>query len=225
MGWSDVALNLRGPVVQDLRTHFTQRWNFIYDEKYSHKSTRYLRLPDTTSGAQQGGEYPPPQQREFEEGEEGSRGFGGDGEEGERGLFGRGGGFRQKMYNHVHNEYEEHYGGGHHEQQQYQSHAEHGAQRAYVDAQITRSSAKWSHNISTEVCGNLELVAQFTDNVSTRSKTPTSRPSGTVSTSSTSKTSSSSQPLVISNVRSRTRSVRLSSSASSVLLATVRSIR
>ncbi|KAF1927556.1 phospholipase D active site motif protein [Didymella exigua CBS 183.55] len=149
MGWSDVALNLRGPVVQDLRTHFTQRWNFIYDEKYSHKSTRYLRLPDTTSGAQQGGEYPPPQQREFEEGEEGSRGFGGDGEEGERGLFGRGGGFRQKMYNRVHEEYEEHYGGAH-EQQQYQSHAEHGAQRANIDAQITRSSTKWSHNISTE---------------------------------------------------------------------------
>ncbi|KAF3046968.1 hypothetical protein E8E12_009634 [Didymella heteroderae] len=150
MGWSDVALNLRGPVVQDLRTHFTQRWNFIYDEKYSHKSTRYLRLPDTTSGAQQGGEYPPPQQREFEEGEEGSRGFDGDGQEGERG-FGRGGGFRRKMYDRVHEEYEEHYGGRpHHDQQQYQSHAEHGAQRANVDAQITRSSAKWSHNISTE---------------------------------------------------------------------------
>ncbi|XPS78824.1 Phospholipase D [Ascochyta lentis] len=148
MGWSDVALNLRGPVVQDLRTHFTQRWNFIYDEKYSHKATRYQRLPDTTSGAQQGGEHPP-QQREFEEGEEGSRGFGGDGEEGERGLFGRGGGFRQKMYNRVNEEYQEHC--GHQEQQQqYQSHAEHGAQRANVDCQITRSSTKWSHNISTE---------------------------------------------------------------------------
>lgn len=77
MGWSDVALNLRGPVVQDLQKHFTQRWNFIYDEKYSLKSTRYLRLPDMASGPQQGGEYPPPQQREFEEGAEGSRGFGG----------------------------------------------------------------------------------------------------------------------------------------------------
>ncbi|KAF2628526.1 phospholipase D/nuclease [Macroventuria anomochaeta] len=150
MGWSDVALNLRGPVVQDLRTHFTQRWNFIYDEKYSHKATRYQRLPDTTSGAQQGGQYPPPQQRGFEEGEEGSRGFGGDGEEGERGLFGRGGGFRQKMYNRVNEEYQEHYGGHHQQQQHYQSHAEHGAQRANVDCQITRSSTKWSHNISTE---------------------------------------------------------------------------
>jgi phospholipase D1/2 len=150
MGWSDVALNLRGPVVQDLRTHFTQRWNFIYDEKYSHKATRYQRLPDTSSGAQQGGEYPPPQQREFEDGEQGSRGFGGDGEEGERGMFGRGGGFRQKMYNRVNEEYQEHY--GHQGQQQHhQSHAEHGAQRANVDCQITRSSTKWSHNIATEV--------------------------------------------------------------------------
>lgn len=151
MGWSDVALNLRGPVVQDLRTHFTQRWNFIYDEKYSLKSTRYLRLPDMASGPQQGGEYPPPQQREFEEGAEGSRGFGGDGEEGERGFGGHEGGFRRKMYNRFNEEYQEHYGGGHHQQQQqYQSHGEHGSQRASIDAQITRSSSKWSHNISTE---------------------------------------------------------------------------
>ena len=152
MGWSDVALNLRGPVVQDLRTHFTQRWNFIYDEKYSHKATRYQRLPDTTSGAQVGGQYPPPEQREFEEGG-GSRSIGGDGEEGERSLFGRGGGFRQKMYDRVNEEYQEHYGHHQeHQQQQYQSHAGHGSQRANVDCQITRSAAKWSHNISTEVC-------------------------------------------------------------------------
>lgn len=160
MGWSDVALNLRGPVVQDLRTHFTQRWNFIYDEKYSHKSTRYLRLPDTKSGAQQGGEHAS-QQREFEGGEESSRGLGGDGEEGERGLFGHEGGFRRKMYDRVNEEFQEHYSGHNQQQQQYQSHAEHGAQRANVDAQITRSSAKWSHNISTEVSGN-RILLEFT---------------------------------------------------------------
>jgi phospholipase D1/2 len=151
MGWSDVALNLRGPVVQDLQRHFTERWNFIYDEKYSLKSSRYLRLPDRTTGAQQGGEYPPPQQRGFEEGEEGSRGLGGDDEEGERGFGGHEGGFRRKMYNRFNEEYQEHYGGGQHQQQQqYQSHGEQGSQRASVDAQITRSSSKWSHNISTE---------------------------------------------------------------------------
>lgn len=136
MGWSDVALCLSGPVVQDLRTHFTQRWNFIYDEKYSKKATRYSRLPDTHSGAQE----QPSQQRGFE-GEEG---------EGERGLFGHGG-LRQKMYS----KFEQHgqYGQDQssHQEQQY-SHQEHGSQRGSVDCQITRSSAKWSHNlVSTEV--------------------------------------------------------------------------
>jgi len=150
MGWSDVALCLAGPIVQDLRTHFTQRWNFIYDEKYSKKATRYARLPDTSSGAQQGGVYPPPpvQQREFDD-EEGQRGFGRDepGEEGERGLFGHGGGFRQKL----HSRFDQY---GHDQgsyQDTYQSHAEHGSQRGGSDCQICRSSAKWSHNISTEV--------------------------------------------------------------------------
>ena len=227
MGWSDVALNLRGPVVQDLQKHFTQRWNFIYDEKYSLKSTRYLRLPDMASGPQQGGEYPPPQQREFEEGAEGSRGFGGDGEEGERGFGGHEGGFRRKMYNRFNEEYQEHYGGGHHQQQQqYQSHGEHGSQRASIDAQITRSSSKWSHNISTEVSWCCELPLKLpTDSTSARSRTRTSRPSGTVNTLSTSRTSSSLQPLETSSVPSRTRLAQQSLSALYVLLAMARSTR
>jgi phospholipase D1/2 len=155
MGWSDVSLCLTGTVVQDLRTHFTQRWNFIYDEKYGKKDTRYARLPDTASGAQQGGAYPPPptQQRGFDGEDEGERGF--EGEEGERGLFGRsgGGGFREKIYSKVNEGYqqmEEHrHGQGQHRPQQ--SHAEHGSQRGNVECQITRSVSKWSHNISTEV--------------------------------------------------------------------------
>jgi phospholipase D1/2 len=146
MGWSDVALSLAGPVVQDLRTHFAQRWNFIYDAKYSKKATRYARLPETGSGAQRAPEYDP-QQRGFEEGGEGERGFGG-GEEGERGLFGHGGGFRQKLVDRVQQEFQEH---KHSQGEGYQqSHAEHSAQRGVADCQITRSSAKWSHNISTE---------------------------------------------------------------------------
>ena len=146
MGWSDVALCLSGPVVQDLRTHFAQRWNFIYDEKYSHKSSRYTRLPDTGSGAQQA---PSMQQRGFEGEEEGERGFGRE-EEGERGLFGHGAGghLRQKMQSKF-----EQYGGQEHGQYgQQQSHAEHSSQRGGVDCQIARSSAKWSHNlVTTEV--------------------------------------------------------------------------
>lgn len=140
MGWSDVALCLAGPVVQDLRTHFTQRWNFIYDEKYSHKSTRYARLPDTHSGAQQ----VPAGQRDIEGEEDRERGFGGD-NEGERGLFGHGHGLRQKLYSQV-NQFS-------HEgpQASQQSHAEHASQRGGANCQITRSSSKWSHNIATEV--------------------------------------------------------------------------
>lgn len=45
MGWSDVSICLRGPVVEDLRLHFVERWNFIYNEKYDvRKDVRYSRL-------------------------------------------------------------------------------------------------------------------------------------------------------------------------------------
>lgn len=45
MGWADVAVSLHGPVVEDLRKHFVDRWNFIYDEKYAvRKESRHTRL-------------------------------------------------------------------------------------------------------------------------------------------------------------------------------------
>ena len=45
MGWSDVSVSLSGPVVEDLRAHFVERWNFIYNEKYDvRKDVRYSRL-------------------------------------------------------------------------------------------------------------------------------------------------------------------------------------
>ncbi|KAF4553787.1 Phospholipase D1-like protein 3 [Elsinoe fawcettii] len=34
MGWSDMSISLVGPVVEDLKAHFAQRWNFIFEEKY-----------------------------------------------------------------------------------------------------------------------------------------------------------------------------------------------
>jgi phospholipase D1/2 len=40
MGWSDISLCLRGPVVDDLKAHFVQRWNFIYKEKYETSQTQ-----------------------------------------------------------------------------------------------------------------------------------------------------------------------------------------
>lgn len=45
MGWSDVALCLSGPSIEDLKAHFVQRWNFIYFEKYDvRKDERYHPL-------------------------------------------------------------------------------------------------------------------------------------------------------------------------------------
>jgi phospholipase D1/2 len=45
MGWSDISVSLQGPCVEDLRRHFVDRWNFIFDEKYNvRKDVRYSRL-------------------------------------------------------------------------------------------------------------------------------------------------------------------------------------
>lgn len=40
MGWSDLSICLQGAVVEDLKAHFVQRWNFIFDEKYNIKQDR-----------------------------------------------------------------------------------------------------------------------------------------------------------------------------------------
>lgn len=40
-----MSISLSGPVVEDLKAHFVQRWNFIYNEKYDvRKDVRYSRL-------------------------------------------------------------------------------------------------------------------------------------------------------------------------------------
>ena len=60
MGWSDVAMSLHGAVVEDLRRHFIERWNFIYDSKYKVRNeSRYTRLalygrPNSSAGQQPG---------------------------------------------------------------------------------------------------------------------------------------------------------------------------
>lgn len=52
MGWSDLSICLHGPVVEDLGAHFVQRWNFIYDSKYSViEHSRYKPLSLGTSTA------------------------------------------------------------------------------------------------------------------------------------------------------------------------------
>lgn len=65
MGWSDISISLSGPVVEDLRAHFVERWNFIYNEKYDvRKDTRYSRLTFTQNTAgtvpYQTSQAPPP---------------------------------------------------------------------------------------------------------------------------------------------------------------------
>ena len=50
MGWSDVSISLVGPVVEDLKDHFAQRWNFIYWDKYAvRKAPNVHPLPYTVS--------------------------------------------------------------------------------------------------------------------------------------------------------------------------------
>ncbi|PQE08275.1 hypothetical protein CJF31_00009535 [Rutstroemia sp. NJR-2017a BVV2] len=44
MGWSDLSMSITGPVVEDLKAHFVQRWNFIYREKYDTPESRYKSL-------------------------------------------------------------------------------------------------------------------------------------------------------------------------------------
>jgi len=60
MGWSDISISLHGAVVEDLRQHFVERWNFIYDSKYKVRNeSRYARLTlygrPTSFGGQQHG--------------------------------------------------------------------------------------------------------------------------------------------------------------------------
>ena len=45
MGWSDLSICIQGPMIEDLRAHFVQRWNFIYNEKYDARNDdRYHAL-------------------------------------------------------------------------------------------------------------------------------------------------------------------------------------
>ncbi|KAI1122437.1 phospholipase [Nemania abortiva] len=59
MGWSDIALSLSGPIVHSLVDHFTDRWNFIFDEKYEKKDPgTYQRLQQ--SGGERSRHFPHP---------------------------------------------------------------------------------------------------------------------------------------------------------------------
>ncbi|CAD6591121.1 MAG: hypothetical protein ASARMPREDX12_004937 [Alectoria sarmentosa] len=71
MGWSDISISLSGPVVEDLRAHFVEGWNFIYNEKYDiRKDTRYSRLTFTQNTAgtvpHQTSQAPPPASQPYQ---------------------------------------------------------------------------------------------------------------------------------------------------------------
>ena len=147
MGWSDLSICMRGPVVEDLKAHFVERWNFIFDEKYNvRKDERYSRLAPI-----QGMGGPPPPQEGARGGEEGERGFGHHGE---------GGGFGERMRGEFGDRFgqiEDRFGapfehGGHHGQhhQGQQGQGQPGP-RGGVACQKTRSCSKWSNGTETEV--------------------------------------------------------------------------
>ncbi|KAH9891450.1 phospholipase D/nuclease [Xylariomycetidae sp. FL2044] len=57
MGWSDIALSMNGPIVGSLLDHFTDRWNFIFSDKYTKKDEgKYQLLPRGGFSGQSGEE-------------------------------------------------------------------------------------------------------------------------------------------------------------------------
>lgn len=127
MGWSDMSICLSGPVVEDLKTHFAQRWNFILGEKYdSRNDERYkiLHVPESkvgiiSHGVQGGdadGSAQAPQHERFRD-----RIF-------DRYEQGR------DQFEGAKDHFSEHFGGHHHQ---------HGSLGG-IPCQIMRSEAKWS---------------------------------------------------------------------------------
>ncbi|KAK3997401.1 hypothetical protein QBC44DRAFT_315974 [Cladorrhinum sp. PSN332] len=50
MGWSDVALSVSGPVVDHLAQHFCERWNFIFNKKYTNRDIGKYSLLQAPGG-------------------------------------------------------------------------------------------------------------------------------------------------------------------------------
>ncbi|KAK8080007.1 phospholipase D domain-containing protein [Apiospora hydei] len=51
MGWSDISISLNGPIVHNLIDHFSDRWNFILEQKYNGKDPgKYEPVLSSTGG-------------------------------------------------------------------------------------------------------------------------------------------------------------------------------
>ncbi|KAL9100673.1 MAG: hypothetical protein Q9163_003980 [Psora crenata] len=180
MGWSDVSISLSGPVVEDLRAHFVERWNFIYDEKYEvRKDVRYMRLSFTQNAAGAVGYKvpgaPPSGSKPFTPQSQGStsdRGqpsylqsapVSGDMEDNQEKTSSRGlgqGTQPTRPYDHHKQQLKEAVGGfkasiGHVKDQYLSGNQPHSRlqgelEDAGIACQIVRSCAKWSHGVPTE---------------------------------------------------------------------------
>ncbi|KAB5545947.1 phospholipase D active site-containing protein [Coniochaeta sp. 2T2.1] len=57
MGWSDISISLTGPIVDNLKDHFTDRWNFIFNQKYvSREENKYSLLESAKPREQASGD-------------------------------------------------------------------------------------------------------------------------------------------------------------------------
>ncbi|KAK3319292.1 hypothetical protein B0H66DRAFT_265709 [Apodospora peruviana] len=58
MGWADISISLSGPIVDSLLIHFGQRWNFIFNQKYTTRDIgkyQLIQIPESHSAASQDG--------------------------------------------------------------------------------------------------------------------------------------------------------------------------
>lgn len=57
MGWSDISISLSGPIVNSLIEHFTDRWNYIFDQKYlARNENKYAPLEKIVDRAEPAGD-------------------------------------------------------------------------------------------------------------------------------------------------------------------------
>ena len=164
MGWSDVALCLAGPTVEDLKAHFSERWNVIYDEKYRTRTDeRYHRLDYMPTSLGVVGEYSQPVHHRHgpdfighkREGQEkGVDIYGKENKSSRRSSSSseEGGKFRDQVKHMLHEGKEilEEASAEYHRKMA-QSAAHIGPESGTV-CQLTRSCSKWSHGTKIEVC-------------------------------------------------------------------------
>ena len=129
MGWSDISISLHGTVVEDLREHFVERWNFIFNEKYDvRKDDRYSRLSLNQMSSSNGASR-------FEQPSHGLYSYN-QGNPSEIGLAHR---LKEKLQQ-----------GMQHMQDQYLGDQQEDIQRGGIRCQLVRSCTKWSHDVPTE---------------------------------------------------------------------------